>query len=80
MADYESVLQARIKQLEELYLATRQERDKYSEACDWVHATANGNTYGLTVADQLEALRMAASMCTEALGLDAKTQTGEPQQ
>lgn len=47
--------------------AVREERGRLREACEWVHATANGNTYGLTVADQLEALRLAAAMCSEAL-------------
>lgn len=31
------------------------------DACDAVVATLHGNPYGLSVADQLEALRMAAS-------------------
>jgi hypothetical protein len=38
------------------------------EACEIVHATANGNTYGLTVEEQLEALRLAARHCSEAIG------------
>lgn len=37
------------------------------EACEAVHATANGNTEGLTLEQQLEALRLAARQCTDAL-------------
>jgi hypothetical protein len=42
-----------------------------TEACEIVHATANGNTYGLTVEEQLEALRLAARHCSEAIGKGA---------
>lgn len=37
------------------------------DACECVVATAKGNTYGLTEADQLAALRMAAKYLEEAL-------------
>ena len=44
------------------------ELTRLREACEIVHATANGNTYGLTVEEQLEALRLAARHCSEAIG------------
>jgi hypothetical protein len=47
------------------------ENAKLREACEIVHATANGNTYGLTVEEQLEALRLAARHCSKAIGANS---------
>ncbi len=43
--------------------------EAFREACEHVHATANGDTYGLTVDEQLQALRSAAKLCSAALAL-----------
>lgn len=40
---------------------------QFTEACQAVHETANGNTHGLTETEQLTALRLACELCGEAL-------------
>lgn len=47
-----------------------EELKELREACEGVVATAHGNVYGMTDADMLEALRMAAKACERALGED----------